>query len=456
MIRSLQRRLTVLTLCCIGLVTIPLFVFSYANSVDEMNELSDARLAQSAKTLEALSAHVTHGDSFSPEPVIIQNSNRPKGAGKGQGYEAEAEVGFQYWATPTQLRLTTEELGNLSFDAAPIGFADIIKDKRRWRIYTKIGASSGFVRAAERFDSRREIKRDLLIQNAVPLLFGLPLLALLVSLAVQRGLRPLRDVTTRLENRSTEDVGPMDGQDAPQELVPVIGALNGLLRRLRRVLDNERQFTANAAHELRTPLAGALVHLGNAEAGKTDTERAIALADIRGSLERMRHIVSQMIELARWESAAAMNAFDQVDLAACIGGEVEALATRAAAKDIGIIRRIADEARTIRGWEPGIRILLRNLLDNAISYGLAGGHVRIQTELRGNRTLLIITDNGPGIAPSQRDAMLERFQRGPQPGNEGSGLGLAIAARIAQLHGASLKLFDAGLQSGLRVEVLFP
>jgi two-component system sensor histidine kinase QseC len=458
MMRSLRGRLTLLTLSSIGIVMLPLLAASYAKVVEEVNELSDARLAQSAKTLEALSMHIQGTQVADGSVIEVENWFRPKGMEEAmpQGHGYETQVGFQYWATATELRLTTQDLRDLSFDAAPVGFADIRKDRRQWRVYTKIAERGGFIRAAERNDSRREIIRDLLLQNTLPLLLGFPVMAFLVGWAVRRGLQPLAQTAAQLEGRGPEEIGPMDGHDAPQEIEPLIGALNGLLHRLRRVLEDERTFTSNAAHELRTPLAGALIHLENALAGGNEEERAASLADAKGALTRMSRLVNQMLELARWEGATALRVFTEIDLADCVDDELVSLAGFAIERNIEVVRRIDPDAATIRGWEAGIRILIRNILDNALRYAAAGGAVVISLASSPAQTILSISDDGPGIAPGLREAMFNRFQRGRDTTIEGSGLGLPIARRIAELHRAELVLLDSEHGSGLRVEVRFP
>jgi two-component system sensor histidine kinase QseC len=456
--RSLRSRLSLLTLCCIALVLLPFLVLAYLKVVEEVDELSDARLAQNARTIEALAEGAGLSGSAVPAdgPLQIEAWQHPGGRpAAGQGHPYEIEVGFQYWKNPSTLRMTTPDLRDLGFDAAAPGFVDVKIARRRWRVFTLIGRDGAFVRAAERYDSRREIARQVLWQNAAPLLLGLPLLGLMVGWAVRRGLRPLADVARRLEARSPDATAPIGAQDAPLEIEPLVRALNGLLQRLRGMLDSERQFTANAAHELRTPLAGALVHLGNAEAGASEEERAAALHEARGALERMTHIVNQMLDLARWDAATRAKAFAEVDLARCIDDALLASDLAIVDSDTEIVRSIDERASRVQGWEPGLRTLLRNLIDNALRYGGAHGRIEIDVASRGGRTLLAVSDRGPGIPAAQRAAMLERFRRGAEVKAQGSGLGLSIVARIAELHGATLNLTEPPDRQGLRVEVLF-
>jgi two-component system sensor histidine kinase QseC len=456
MIRSLRRRLTALTLGCIAFVMLPLLAITYAKVVEEVNELSDARLAQSAKTLEALSTHL--GLASGNSPIEVTNWFRPKGANEAspQGHGYETQIGFQYWNTASQLELTTQDLRDLPFGAAPVGFSDVVKDKRKWRIYTKIGDNGGFVRAAERYDSRREIIRDLILQSVAPLVVGLPILALLMGWAIKRGLTPLSNIAQRIEARSPEETLALDAHDAPDEIAPLVGALNGLLQRLRRLIENERQFTANAAHELRTPLAGALIHVENAIATSDPNERASAFADIRGALNRMTRLVNQMLDLARWDSASATKAMTEVDLARCVDDELGSFASRIAERNIHVVRSAVPTVSSVRGWEVGIRILVRNIIDNAVRYGAIGGALDIELACDGEGILLAITNSGPAIEATLRDAMFDRFQRGFDPDSEGVGLGLSIAKRIAELHRASVRLLDPRNGEGLRVEVRFP
>lgn len=456
MMRSLRARLTTLTLSCIGLVLVPLMALSYAKVVEEVNELSDARLAQSAKTLEAFSGHLGFGRANAP--VEVENWFRPKGADEAtpQGHGYETQVGFQYWSAPLQLDVTTEDLRDLTFSAAPIGFADVMNEKRKWRVYTKVGDKGGFIRAAERYDSRREIVRDLLLQNTLPLVIGLPVLALLMKWAVKKGLQPLSATAERIDTRSPDDPEPLDAHDAPEEIAPLVGAINGLMERLHRLLDNERQFTSNAAHELRTPLAGALIHVGNALATSETVESRAALFDTRGALHRMTRLVNQMLELARWDAASSAKAMSDVDLVVLVRDELGELATTMIDREVEIVQSFAPLVPTVRGWEGGLRVLIRNVLDNALRYSGVGGTVSIEIRPDDDGVLLAVTDNGPGIDASLRDAMFGRFQRGANPDVHGVGLGLPIAKRIAVLHRASLRLLDAAYGPGLRVEVRFP
>lgn len=455
--RSLRNRISVLVLAVIAAVLVPLVTLSYVFMMGEVDELSDARLAQSARTISALVAAAGASVLIAKTPLEISNwhDEADQQALTMRGHSYEMQIGFQYWSDAKRLLMNSANLRDVPLDTAA-GFADIPVNGRRWRVFTLQDARQNWVRVGERYDSRREISRALAIEAVAPVAIGLPLLALLAGWAVHRGLRPLRALAERLADRRPESTEALAVADMPREIEPVVAALNGLLSRVRRLLRHERQFTANAAHELRTPLAGALIHVENAQAAVTPTAITQALGKAEQGLTRLTRIVNQMLELARWDAATSTLELHPVDLRRCVEEELQELGAMAADKDLEIAINCEAEARIVDGWEPGLRALLRNLLDNAIRYSFAGGCVQIDIARHDGGTQLSIADHGPGIEPARRVSMFERFQRGPEGISEGSGLGLSIVARIAELHRARVTLADVRTRAGLRVEIEFP
>ncbi len=453
--RSLRSRISVLVLAVIVVVLVPVVTLSYYFMIGEVDELSDARLAENARTINALVSDAgTSAAMLAHEIVPWQRKSEGQSSAQ-PGHSYETQIGFQYWNGAHALLLHTTNLRDVAFDATPLGFADLAIGAHRWRVFTLLNDDRTQVRVGERYDSRREISHALAIEAIVPFAIGLPLLALLVGWAVRLGLRPLRELADRLVERRPDNTRALAIENAPREMEPVIAALNGLLGRVRELLQHERQFTANAAHELRTPLAGALMHVENAQAAATPAVTADALDKAGQGLARLTRIVNQMLELARWDAAAAAHEFRAVDLRRCVDEELQELGALAADKDIEIVINSVPAACIIDGWEPGLRALLRNLLDNAIRYSFAGGRVTIDIAPNENGTRLSIADHGPGIEPARRAAMFERFQRGAEGVSEGSGLGLSIVARIAELHHARITLADIDAHAGLRVDVDF-
>jgi two-component system sensor histidine kinase QseC len=454
--RSLNGRISLLVLAALTLLLIPFGILSYLKTMEEVDELSDARLAQSARTITLLASDSSATWVKSDTPIDVENWRGARGDPEFtvHGHNYEAQIGFQYWGSDNRLHLTSHNLRDVALEAAPAGFSDITIAGRHWRVFTLFGADRDWVRVAERYDSRREIARALALENAVPLLIGLPLLAVLTGFAVRRGLKPLRQLAEHLAARRPDHVGPIGFADIPLEVEPLVMSLNGLLRRVRTLLEHERRFTADAAHELRTPLAGVVVQIDNALASAERAHAASALGQARHGIDRMSHTINQMLDLARWDAGPASPPVQAVDLARVVRAELAEINPRAIEKDLEIALDVDAYAPSIEGWEPGVAVLVRNIIDNAVAHSPPHGRIDIAIRSRDGTAVLAVSDQGPGIPAELRTRVFARFRRGVENG-EGSGLGLAIVARIAELHGAEVRLGDSR-DGGLRIEVAFP
>jgi two-component system sensor histidine kinase QseC len=221
-------------------------------------------------------------------------------------------------------------------------------------------------------------------------------------------------------------------------------------------LNRERHFAADAAHQLRTPVAAALLNLENAAASDSEELRNIALQRAQDGLGRLQHLVNQFLELARWESADREPAREAVDLERCVREELEEAALLAADKDLELSIVIDAPGASILGWAPALHALTRNLIDNAFRYTPPRGRVEVSVSANESGALLEVSDSGPGIPPNERQAVLERFHQGSRADVHGSGLGLAIVRRVADVHDARVELGDSQFESGLCVRVQFP
>ena len=451
---SLRSRIRRLVLVSLALIMLPLVAVGYFLTMEEVDELFEARLAQSARTISALAVE---GGAVAPEKMVeIASWQEDYGSPPAvRGHRYETQVGFQYWTSANTLALATTNFRDVPLDAAPAGYADIKVGKRHWRVFTLLDAKQHWIRVGERYDSRREIGRAMAVEAIAPFLIGLPILALVVGWAVRRGLEPLDELADRLASRKADSIEPIGVRDLPTEMVPVVASLNDLLTRLGTALEQERRFTAHAAHELRTPLAAALVHVENARAASSLEGAQPSLDDARRGLVRLTRIVNQMLELARWD-AERPGQLGQVDLDRCVDDELQQIGLLASDRDIEIAVRRDAAAHVVHGWEPGIRTLLRNLLDNAIRYNVHGGRVAVELRETPHGIVLAVEDGGPGIEPERRESMFQRFRRGAGMTAEGSGLGLSLVARVAQLHSARVTLATAAGGTGLRVEIAFP
>ncbi|MDP1606476.1 MAG: ATP-binding protein [Rhodocyclaceae bacterium] len=304
-------------------------------------------------------------------------------------------------------------------------------------------------------DRLREEFDEHFIQGLLtPLLFGLPLLGGWIWFATRRGLAPLDEVAAELGKRAPERLDPVAPAVAPREIRPLLEALNKLFTRVDRALENERRFTADAAHELRTPLAAIAAQAQVALRARDAAERDHAIAQLAAGARRASHLVEQLLTLARLDPAAGLPMdtvrLDELAVAICADHGVAALEKNIA------LELAAPAPVSLMANDAMLRILLRNLLDNAVRYTPAGGQVRVAVTSTGSDVLLMVSDSGPGIPADQRDQALRRLHRLAGQDIEGSGLGLSIVARIAELHGAHLELADGIGQPGLAVRLTFP
>ena len=457
---SLSSRLRWLIIAVLAAVLVPLAALSFKRTLSEVDELSDGRLAQSARTLDVLIEHagvdVLRGKGGDMVQVPIKSADTNTMTLHGHTYESE--VGFQVLDATGRLVLATANLATLPPPAADeVGFRDLRHAGYRWRVFTLAGNPDGVtIRAAERYDSRHDITQALLVEHGVPLIIGLPLLALLVGLAVRRGLRPLSRLARLLSAREVGSHAPVLLPDAPLELQPVLDALNDQLSRLDQALERERRFSADVAHELRTPLASTMINLDNAMASSDASEADIALAGAKACLSSLARRTEQLLALARLESSLHATQRMPVDLSAVAVAVIDEMAGSIADSGVELsLLPLADDL-IVQGDQTALRALLRNLIENALRHVPAGGQVQLSMEKTALDVWIDVIDDGPGIPLERRDEVFARFHREASSRGDGYGLGLSIVQRAAQLHGATIQLLDSPFGHGLRVRVAIP
>ncbi|PLP98224.1 sensor histidine kinase [Cupriavidus pauculus] len=338
---------------------------------------------------------------------------------------------------------------------AELGFTDARTDSGEWRIYS-VQLGPTVVQIAQPLSARRALAAHMALRTVAPLLLLLPLLAWLVWMAVGRGLRPLREIATEVRARDANTLAPLAVRDMPDEIAPLSDALNQLLARLAHAIDTQRAFVADAAHALRTPLTALQLQAQLVERASNPEARQDAVRQLRQGLERLTHLVAQLLTLARQEPGAAPPPHEPVNLRVLAGDVVVEMSQAAIDRDIdlGLEDSGANGPVTIRGDADALRILLTNLVDNALHYIPRGGRIDVDVAHTAQGIELVVTDNGPGIAADERARVFDRFYRVPDAPTGGSGLGLAIVDEVAQSHGARVALEDAA--PGLRVRVVFP
>lgn len=342
---------------------------------------------------------------------------------------------------------------------AVLGFADGDAHGTRYRIYS-LQAHSFVIQVAQDMRVRERLAGGLALRTALPILLLAPLLMLLVGWLVSASLRPVARVREQLARREAEDLTEVDAADLPDEVRPLVQEFNALLHRVSQAFDAQQRFVADAAHELRSPLAALKLQVqGLRRAGDADgRERALQRLD--AGIERATRLIGQLLVLARQQARASSGErAEPVALAPLLRQCVADAVPAAQARHIDLGMGRGDEA-TVQGYPEALRILVRNLLENAIKYTPEGGRVDLSLRVPApGRTELLVEDSGPGIPAGERERALQRFVRLPDNAGDaqsgGSGLGLAIVQSVAQLHGAALQLDASPALGGLRVRVLF-
>jgi two-component system OmpR family sensor kinase/two-component system sensor histidine kinase QseC len=289
----------------------------------------------------------------------------------------------------------------------------------------------------------------------VPLVLSLALLVGVSTWLVRRATWALGESARQVTQRSPDDLRPLAVADPPQELTPIVAAINSLFARIENALAAERHFTSAAAHELRTPLAAIKIQAQVALLTRTDTDRRQALERLMLSVDGAAHMIDQLLTMSRLDGLIALRAQAvRLQLDAVSAHVIDEMRPLAARRQQSIHEALA--AADIEGLEFGVAVLLRNLIDNAARYGPNGGAIRVSTGMERESCFVRVEDSGPGIAPEQRQRVFERFYRLPSNAMvEGCGIGLSIVQTVAELHHARIEL-DRSSLGGLRVTVLFP
>jgi two-component system OmpR family sensor kinase len=339
-----------------------------------------------------------------------------------------------------------------------LGYSTAATDEGSWRVYA-VPMPDHVIQVAQRLSVRARLAARAALQTLLPTLATIPILGVLIWLLVSRGLRPLQTLTREVNDRHPDALAPFDASAAPEEVRPLVAALNELLARLGRAIEAQREFVADAAHELRTPLTALQIQLELAKSATEQAQREAAHRTLGGGLTRSIHLVNQLLTLARLEPGADEGRTPEapVELGGLLRSALVEQAPLAASRDINLGATRIDEVRVV-GVEAELRTLLANLISNAVKYTPNGGRIDVALEAENaaaGAASLRIDDSGPGIPEAERSRVFDRFYRRAIPGASGTGLGLAIVQRIVRRHGARIKLGDSPL-GGLRVDVHFP
>jgi two-component system sensor histidine kinase QseC len=441
---TLRRRLLVLLLLAaplLWLLTLLLTVLLVRKEINELFDTQQLRLARQVLALLPAEPRALAGSALAPMPT----------ATGGYGEAEAADMAVAVASTDGSLLLTDREGPRMPL-AAPTGFTDLFIGADEWRVYTLLSADGRWrVVVGQMSEERDEVLQDLLASQALPGLIALPLLLLAMTWAVRRALSPLAALRGELLARRPTDLRPLDAAQAPGELQPLLEATNALMARVEQALVQERRLTADAAHELRTPLAALRAQWEAAQAATDPQVRAQAQRQVGEGVDRLSHLVSQLLTLARAESEP-LTADAPVDWPRAVQDALSdclpLMDERASEVEVswpehGIAPLPLTGSTLLMGT------LLRNLIDNALRYAPRASTV----QLRFTADALVIEDRGPGLPPEALARLGDRFYRPPGQAQTGSGLGVSIVRRIAQLHGLTTDVAARDDGPGLRVVV---
>lgn len=411
-------------------------------SYDSVSAMRDEQMLQDARFVLLLASHEAgEGDDLGP---VERWDNSLSIQGTGEGRQ------FQVWSAQGEI---TRSNGMPRFAARhPPGFHDDYAAGRKWRVYVLEREANGSgVELAEPYAARWEIVSIIVLSLALPLILLSGAVVAIGNFEVRRALRPLERLSEELDRRDGRDFSLVDGKDIPQEVRPLLVALNRLFDRLGQAFLREREFSDNAAHELRTPLAALKTKAQVVERKlRTQPELSGDLSQLVQAVDRTARVIDQLLAFSR---LGALETPALLDLSATVEAVARDLAPAILAKGIDFEVDIAP-AVTLPGSETGFRHAVRNILDNALKFTPAGGQITLALR-RGPGTVDIsVADTGPGIPAGDEARIFERFVRGEGPA-AGSGLGLALVARVASHHGGTAKAERLD-PNGLRVTLSVP
>jgi two-component system OmpR family sensor kinase len=433
---SLRARLLWLLLIAIVLTAVAQALIAYRTARAEADDIFDYHMQQMAMSLRS-------GLPSSGEGAV---NEEPRDDEKG-------DFVVQVW-TANGLQVFQSAGPPALPDRAVLGFSNLQANGSTYRVFS-MQSKSQTIQVAQDMSIRREMASTLALRTVVPIAVMAPLLMLIAWWVVSASLAPVARVRRQVAERQADDLTEVSEAGLPDEIGPLVHELNLLFARVRQAFDAQQNFVGDAAHELRSPLAALKLQAQGLQRATDDATREVAVGRLSAGIDRATRLVEQLLVLARQQASAADGRSQPVALADMARLVVVDAASTAQARqiDLGLIQADAGE---IAGQAETVRILVRNLVDNAIKYTPPGGAVDLEVRRSADRLVLSVDDTGPGIPEQDRQRVLDRFYRVAGTETTGSGLGLAIVKSIAQSHGATLSLGQSHRLGGLRVEVSFP
>ena len=442
---SLRGRLLWFLLAAITMAAIAQAAIAYRSALSDADQIFDYHMQQMAMSLRSSATLTNKAADASPDP-------------------GNDDLVVQVW-TPDGAQV----FRSLSRAALPqravLGFSNVKANNTTYRIFS-VQTSNQTVQVAMDMAVRQRMAGTLALRTVGPIAVMAPILMLVVWWVVSGSLAPVSRVKRQVAARQADDLSPVSENDLPDEVLPLVHELNLLFGRVRTAFEAQQHFVADAAHELRSPLAALKLQVLSLERAQDDAARSVAIGRVTAGIERATRLVEQLLVLARQEGSVDDVRLDRVNLTDLVKRTLGDMAGLAQARQIDLGLEHADDV-AVDGQPDALIILMRNLVDNAIKYTPAGGTVDIElrrvpaeAKVKGvagpGRVLLSVEDSGPGIPPDERERVFSRFYRVPGSQAGGSGLGLAIIKSIAERHGAVLTLDSSERLGGLKIKIDFP
>lgn len=437
MTHSLRARLLGFLLGAIVLATLMQAATAYTSALAQADVIFDSHMQKMAQSLR----------------TSVPLTNVPPGTAPDSDRASEDFV-VQMWTAQGVPIFQSAAHRNLRRLVQP-GFSDVrTLDDRIYRVYA-LTTPTKIIQVAQDMAARRDMATTLAMRTAGPSLAMAPLLMLVVWWVVGHSLVPVAKVRVQMASRKADDLSPVSEVGLPEEVRPLIHDLNLLFERLGHAFEAQKSFVANAAHELRSPLAALKLQVQGLQRATDEATREVAIKRLASGIDRATHLVDQLLVLARQEASVTAGVhFDSVDLAqiSLLALTDTLLAAQTRQIDLGVYRA---NLALIHGHGEALRVLVRNLLDNSVKYTPSGGTVDLDVTEQDGHVVLSVEDSGPGIPDADRPHVLDRFYRVSGASADGSGLGLAIVKTIAELHGARVSIDTSPRLGGLRVQVTF-
>ncbi len=442
-------------------------IIGYQDLRHETRELFDAQLARSARLILSLAQADIEQSNFSSIQQFL-NENRLKSPATVDneqsdiyqeeletGHIYETKLGFQVWDDEGNLILKSQNVPLTPINQIDNGYSNSRFLDQQWRIFSLTSQDSNYrCITAERFDVRNDLIGK--ISSDLSLLFFILIPVLLVTIwfALSQGLWSLQNLASQIRRLDADKLDSIAVKNAPDEIQTITGAVNQLLLKLGKTLMTEKRITSDAAHELRTPLAAVKIHAELAKTAANKEDRMESINQVLLGIDRTTHLVDQILALARLEPDNFSENLRPVNLTQLVIDEVAMLAPLSLKKEIEI-SVLESENLSINAEDTSLRLLLRNLLNNAVSYTQQGGEVNVVLSKINERACLVIEDNGPGIVAEDRERVLQRFYRVENHQTPGCGIGLSIVMRVVELLNASFKMEGSATSTGLKVTIGF-